>query len=320
MRMRRRTIIGAALAMGLPFRVSLAQGYPSRPITFLCPWPAGGGGDLQMRVLAKLVGANLGEKVVVENKPGATGTLAAAGVARMKADGYSVAQSHDGVLRQPFITPSGYDPATDFTYVIGVSENVFGLVVKADSPWRSFQEFMDYARQNPNAVAIAVPGRGSPGHRVCDSLAAAYKLKWTIVPYKGTVDSLNGLMGGHVTAAAEASAWVTHVDSGRLRVLAVFGSRRLKRYPNVPTLKDLGLDIVEFSPWGIVGPASMEPTVVKTLHDAIRRAMDDPEFVALLETLGQEPIYMSSDAYRKYALEAIPFQKAVVEKYGLRQS
>ena len=320
MRMRRRTIIGAALALGLPFRASLAQGYPARPITFHCPWPAGGGGDLQMRVLAKLVGAILGEKVVVENKPGATGTLAAASVARMKADGYSVAQSHDGVLRQPFITPSGYDPATDFTYVIGVSENVFGLVVKADSPWRSFQEFMDYARQNPNAVAIAVPGRGSPGHRVCDSLAAAYKLKWTIVPYKGTVDSLNGLMGGHVTAAAEASAWVTHVDSGRLRVLAVFGSRRLKRYPNVPTLKDLGLDIVEFSPWGIVGPAGMEQAVVKTVHDAVKRAMDDPEFVALLETLGQEPIYMSSDAYRKYALEAIPFQKAVVEKYGLRQS
>ena len=103
-------------------------------------------------------------------------------------------------------------------------------------------------------------------------------------------------------------------------MLAVFGSRRLKRYPNVPTLKDLGLDIVEFSPWGIVGPAGMEQAVVKTVHDAVKRAMDDPEFVALLDTLGQEPIYMSSDAYRKYALEAIPFQKAVVEKYGLRQS
>ena len=320
MRMPRRTFFGAALAICLPFRVLLAQGYPSRPITFLCPWPAGGGGDLQMRVLAKLVGANLGEKVVVENKPGATGTLAAAGVARMKADGYAVAQSHDGVLRQPFITPSGYDPAVDFTYIIGVSENVFGLVVKTDSPWRTFQEFMEYARQNPNAVSIAVPGRGSPGHRVCDSLIAAYKMKWTIVPYKGSVDSLNGLMGGHVTAAAEASTWVTHVDSGRLRLLAVFGSRRLKRYPNVPTLKDLGLDIVEFSPWGIVGPAGMEQAVVKTVHDAVKRAMDDPEFIALLETLGQEPIYMSSDAYRKYALEAIPFQKAVVEKYGLRQS
>ena len=312
--------MGTALVMSLPFRAVLAQGFPSRPVTFLCPWPAGGGGDLQMRVLAKSVGAILGEKVVVENKPGATGTLAAAGVARMKPDGYSVAQSHDGVLRQPFITPSGYDPATDFTYIIGVSETVFGLVVKADSPWRSIQDFMEYARLNPGAVSIAVPGRGSPGHRACDSLAAAHKVKWTTVPYKGTVDSLNALMGGHVTAAAEASTWVTHVDSGRLRLLAAFGGKRLKRYPNVPTLKESGFDIVEFSPWGIVGPAGMEPSVVKALHDAVKRAMDDPEFVALLETLGQEPVYMSSDAYRKYALEAIPFQKTVVEKYGLRQN
>ena len=320
MRVSRRTFMGTALVMSLPFRAVLAQGFPSRPVTFLCPWPAGGGGDLQMRVLAKSVGAILGEKVVVENKPGATGTLAAAGVARMKPDGYSVAQSHDGVLRQPSITPSGYDPATDFTYIIGVSENVFGLVVKADSPWRSIQDFMEYARLNPGAVSIAVPGRGSPGHRACDSLAAAHKVKWTTVPYKGTVDSLNALMGGHVTAAAEASTWVTHVDSGRLRLLAAFGDKRLKRYPNVPTLKESGFDIVEFSPWGIVGPAGMEPAVVRALHDAIRRAMDEPEFVALLETLGQEPVYMSSDAYRKYALEAIPFQKTVVEKYGLRQN
>lgn len=273
-----------------------------------------------MRLLAKAVGALLGEKVVVENRPGATGTLAAAAVARMKPDGYSVAQSHDGVLRQPFISPSGYDPAIDFTYIIGVSENVFGLVVKADSPWRTFQEFIDHTRRNPGAVTIAVPGRGSPGHRACDSIAAAQRLQWTTVPYKGTVDSLNGLMGGHVTAAAEASAWVTHVDSGRLRLLAAFGGKRLKRYPNVPTLRELGVDAAEFSPWGMVGPAGMEPAIVKTLHDAFRRAMDDPEFVSLLDTLGQEPIYMSSETYRKYALEAIPFQKAVVEKYGLRQN
>ena len=315
----RRSFAAAALAALLAARFARAQGFPSRPITFLCPWPAGGGGDLQMRTLARLAGAIFGEKVVVENRPGATGTLAAAAVARMKPDGYTVAQSHDGVLRQPFITPSGYDPAADFTYVIGVSENVFGMVVRADSPWRTFPQFVEHARKNPDAVSIAVPGKGSPGHRVCDSIATAQKLKWTTVPYKGTVDSLNGLMGGHVNAAAEASTWVTHVDNGRLRLLAVFGGRRLKRYPNVPTLKELGFDIVEFSPWGIVGPAGMEPGVVSVLHDAVRRAMDDPEFVSLLETLGQEPVYMSADAYRKYALEAIPFQKSVVERYGLRQ-
>jgi len=96
--------------------------------------------------------------------------------------------------------------------------------------------------------------------------------------------------------------------------------KRLKRYPNVPTLKEVGLDSVEFSPWGIVGPSGMEPAVVRTMHDAIKRSMDDLEFVSLLETLGQEPVYMSSDAYRRHALEAIPVQKAIVEKYGLKGS
>jgi tripartite-type tricarboxylate transporter receptor subunit TctC len=316
----RRDFVGALAAIGLPISSAFAQGFPARTITLICPWPAGGGADTQMRGLAKGAGAVLGQTVIVENRPGATGTLAAAFTARARPDGYTLAQSHNAVLRQPFITATQYDAAKDFTYIIGISDNPFGLVVKADSPWGSFEEFLNHARQNPDKVTIAVPGIGSPGHLVADQIVATQKVRWTPVPYKGTADSMQALLGGHVTAAAESTGWVPFVESGRLRLLAVFGNRRLKKYPNVPTLKEVGIDVADFSPWGIVGPAGMDPFVTKTLHDAFKKAMEDPEFVTLLGTLAQEPLYMSGDAYRKYAVDALPFQKSVVEKYGLRQN
>ena len=320
MTLSRRTFIAALCAAGLPLPRAVAQAFPSRPITLVCPWPPGGGGDLQLRTLAKAAGAILGQNMIVENRPGATGTIGAASIVRAKPDGYTLAQSHNAVLRQPYVTTTSWNAVKDFTYIIGVSDNPFGLVVKTDAPWRSFQEFLDYARQNPGVVTIAVPGKGSPGHQMADQIATARGLQWTPVPYKGTADSLQALIGGHVTAAAESTGWVPYVDSGRARLLAVFSDRRMKRYPNVPTLKELGVNAADYSPWGIVGPAGMTPTVVKTLHDSFKKAMDEPEFAAALGALAQEPVYMNSDEYRKYAIDAIPFQTTRVDKYGLKQN
>lgn len=317
----RRRLVGAAVgAATLPWRLARAQSFPSRPITMYCPWPPGGGADLQLRSLAKLASATLGQQVLIENRPGATGTLGAAAVARARPDGYLLTQSHNAVLRQPFIAPTPWDPLKDFTYLIGVSDNPFGLVVKPDAPWRMLADFVEHARRNPDTLSIAVPGRGSPGHLVADALASGEKLRWTVVPTKGTADSLQSLLGGHVSAAAESTGWVPQVEAGRLRLLAVFGNRRMRKFPDVPTLRESGFAVSDFSPWGIVGPAGLEPEVARTLHDAFRRAMDDAEFLQVLSTLGQEPVYMSSDDYRRYATEAVPFQRSVVERYGLRQS
>ena len=320
MRLSKRVFLAALLACGMSLSSALSQTFPSRPITLVCPWPPGGGGDLQLRALARGAGAILGQNVVVENRPGATGTIGAASIVRAKPDGYTLAQSHNAVLRQPYVTTTTWDATKDFTYIIGVSDNPFGLVVKADAPWRSFQEFLDYARQNPGVVTIAVPGKGSPGHQMADQIASARSVQVTPVPYKGTADSLQALMGGHVNAAAESTGWVPYVDGGRARLLAVFTERRMKRYPNVPTLKELGVNAADYSPWGIVGPAGLEPSVAKTLHDAFKKAMEEPEFAAVLGALAQESVYMSSDDYRKYVLDAIPFQKTLVEKYGLKQN
>lgn len=318
--MKRRSLLLAGTGLALLPGLVRAQAFPARPIVLVCPWPAGGGADVQLRTLAKLVGAALGQNMLVENRPGATGTLGAGSIARAKPDGYLIAQSHNAVLRQPFVADTPWDAARDFTYIIGISDNPFGLVVRADSQWQTLEQFLDHARSAPRTVTIAVPGRGSPGHIVADSIAATQRIDWTVVPYKGTADSLQNLMGGHVTAAAESTGWAPYVDAGRARLLAVFGDKRLKKYPNVPTLRERGIALSDFSPWGIVGPAGMEAAVVRTLHDAFRKAMQESEFVALLEKLAQEPVYMSTEQYRDYALRAIPFQKTLVDKYNLRQN
>jgi tripartite-type tricarboxylate transporter receptor subunit TctC len=306
------------IAVALCAQSVLAQVFPVRPIVLICPWPPGGSSDVPMRLLAKAAEKHLGQNVVIENRAGATGTLGAAAVARANPDGYLLSQSLNSVLRQPFLVDTAYDAAKDFTYIIGVSEFPFGLVVRADSPWKTLQDFIAFAQRNPGEINIAVPGLGSPGHYIMDTLSAQLNIRWTIVPYKGTVDSMNGLMGGHVSAAAESTGWAPFVDGGKARLLAVFTARRLKKYPDVPTLRDLGYDLVDRSPWGIVGPRGMDPVIVRKLHDAFHKAMNDRDFIAMLANFSQEPQYMSSDEYFAFALDMIPKQKNLVEKYGLR--
>lgn len=317
--MKRRHLIAAGAGAAVIASSSWAQSaYPGRTITLICPWPPGGGADVQLRMLAKLMGAELGQQVIVENRPGATGSLGALALVRAKPDGYTIAQSHNAVLRQPFIAPTPYDPVKDFTYIIGVSDNPFGLVVREDREWKTLDQFLEYARKNPGKVNIAVPGKGSPGHLVSDQIASQFDLHWTTVPYRGTANSLQALLAGDVDAAAESTGWVPFVEAGKVRLLSVFTRQRLKKFPNVPTLIEQKINASDFSPWGIVGPVGMDPAVTVKLHDAIRRSMDKPEFVSLLATLAQEPLYMSPGRYVEYVREAIPQQKLIVDKYNLK--
>ena len=315
---RRELMIAGAGALALATTSKAQSAYPTRPITLICPWPPGGGADVQLRMLAKVMTISLGQPVVVENRPGATGSLGALALVQAKPDGYTIAQSHNGVLRQPFIATTPYDPLKDFTYIIGVSDNPFGLVVREDSPIRNLEQFLQHARSNPGKVNIAVPGKGSPGHLVSDQIALQYDLKWTTVPYRGTANSMQALLAGEVDAAAESTGWVPFVESAKMRLLAVFGRQRMKKFPAVPTLVEQKINAMDFSPWGIVGPAGMDSAIVAKLHDTIRRAMETPEFVNLLASLGQEPVYMSPAKYVEYVREAVPQQKLIVEKYNLK--
>lgn len=319
--MKRRDLLAAGAGAALAGAAwSQATAWPTRPITLICPWPPGGGADVQLRMLAKLMSSQLGQPVVIENRPGATGSLGAVALMQARPDGYTLSQSHNGVLRQPFIAPTPYDPVKDFTYIIGVSDNPFGLVVREDREWKTLEQFIEHARRNPGKVTIGVPGRGSPGHLVSDQMAAQFDLKWTVVPYRGTANTMQALLAGEIDAAAESTGWVPFVEGNKARLLAVFSRQRFRKFPNVPTLIEQKINAWDYSPWGIVAPAGLDPAIATRLHDTIRRVMDNPEFTHLLSTLAQEPIYMSPQQYLAYVRETLPQQKVIVEKYNLRAS
>jgi tripartite-type tricarboxylate transporter receptor subunit TctC len=288
-------------------------------VTLICPWPPGGGADAQMRALAEATSRALGQKVVIENKPGAVGTLGPSALVSAKPDGYLLSQCTNAVFRQPFITKTAYDPKTDFTYVIGITGFQFGLVVQATSPWKSLAEFVDHAKRNPGKLTYGTFGIGSPPHVAMDRIAKANGIQWTHIPFKGTSEDIAQLLGGHISASADGTGWAAHVDSGALRALAVFGDKRLKRWPSVPTLKELGYDIVETSPWGIIAPKGVDAEAVKILHDGFKTGMQDPAFLAVLDSLAQEPMYMSGEEYHRHALAQIPYQQKIVETYELKK-
>ncbi len=295
---------------------ALAQGYPNRPITLIVPWPAGGSTDTHLRKLSELASKHLGQSIIVENKPGAGGMLGPAGMAaNARPDGYTLSQLTVGAFRQPHMQKVDWDPLKDFTYIIGVSGYTFGVVVKSDSPIKSFNEFMAYARANPGKLSYGSTGTGTSPHLLMEEVATKAGVQLLHVPFKGNADSTQALMGGHVMAQSDATGWGKFVDAGTFRLLATFGGERARW--GAPTAKELGYDVVSYSPYGIVGPKGMDPAVVKTLHDAFKKAIDDPEHDKVLKQLDQVYWYKSSQDYAKWATEQYVSERALIERLGL---
>jgi len=309
-----------AAAMLFLSTVAQAQQFPARPVTLVVPWPPGGGTDIGMRALALATEKHLGQKIVIENKPGASGTIGPANMAAGAApDGYTIAQIPITVFRLPFIQKTNYDPAKDFTYVIQVTGYTFGVVVKASAPWKTFDELLDYAKANPGKINYGAPGPGTSLHITMEQIAKQKGIKWTMVPFKGQADSLTALLGGHIDVESNSTGWAGAVNAGDARLLVTWGAQRTKNWPNVPTLKDLGINMVSNSPFGIAGPKGMDPAVVKVLHDAFLKGMKEPSYLDAMAKLDQEEYYLNTADYQAYAKKQIAEQKQLVEELGLKQ-
>ena len=308
----------AAASLAAPFGGAWAQGFPDRPITLIVPWPPGGSTDRHLRTLAEIAGRNLGQTIVVQNQPGAGGTLGPGNMAlNAKPDGYTIAQFPMGMLRLPHMQKTAWHPINDFTFIIGVSGYTFGFTVLADSPFKTFNDYIEAARKEPGKINYGSTGTGTSPHLLIEEIAGNAKVTLIHVPYKGNADLMQALLGGHVMAQSDATGWDKFVDGGQMRLLVTFGENRTKRWPNVPTAKELGYGVVSSSPYGIVGPKGMDPAVVKTLHDAFRKAMDDPKHLETLEQLNQELWYRSGDDYAAWARETFARDKALIERLGL---
>ena len=317
--MRLRTLLAFCIAAAGGLASPLARAadaYPSRPITLIVPWPAGGSTDTHLRKLGELASRHLGQPIVIENKPGASGMLGPSAMARNAApDGYTLSQLTVAAFRQPYMQKVDWDPMRDFSYIIGVSGYTFGIVVKSDSPFKTFDDLIAYAKANPGKMSYSSTGTGTSPHLLVEDLAAKAGVQLLHVPYKGNADSTQALMGGHVMAQSDATGWGKFVDQGAFRLLVTFGEQRTRW--GAPTAKELGYDVVSYSPYGIVGPKGMDPKVVKTLHDAFKKAMDDPEHTKLLQTLDQVYWYKSTEDYARWAAEQYVSERALIERLGL---
>jgi tripartite-type tricarboxylate transporter receptor subunit TctC len=309
----------ACLALSLwPGAASHAGTFPERPIRLIVPWPAGGTSDAVLRPLAAAAAKQLGQPVVVENRAGANGTLGLLALIQAKPDGYTLSQLPVTVYTAAHTSGLSFNPVTDLTYIIHLTAYTFGLVVRADSPWKTFDELIAYARTHPNEITYGTSGPVSPGHVAMEQIAAARGVRFTHVPYKGVADATLAILGGHIHAVATSSGWGPQVEAGKLRLLATFGKARTKRWPRVATLRELGLAVVVESPYGLVGPRGMDPAVVKRLHDAFLRALDDPATQTAMGQFDQVKDYLGPADYAAYGRKLDAEQAAIVRQLGLQ--
>ena len=310
------TSLAAAATTALPGLVR-AQAFPSKPIRLICPWPAGGSTDAVMRALAESAGKALGGQMIIDNKPGASGMLGPNELVGAKPDGYTLSQLTIGVLRLPHMQKMQFDPMKDFTYIACLTGYTFGIVVRADSPIKTVKDLVDYAKANPEKFSYGSTGNGTTPHLAVEEFASRAGIKLQHVPFKGSTDGLQALLGGHIMAHSDATGWAPHVEAGTLRLLATYGSKRTKRWSSVPTLTELGYDTVSDSPFGIGAPKGMDPALTLRLHDAFKKTLDDPAVLATFEKYDQSVIYMNSADYTQFARDNYVKEKAVIERLGL---
>jgi len=312
----RRSLLCLAL-LGFAASAAHAQSFPARPIKLVIAFPAGGPTDITMRQLADNASKIIGQQIVVENKPGAGGTLPAQALQSAPADGYTIGQIPLGVFRLPYTTKINWDPVKDISYVINVTGYAFGIAVPADSPIKNWNEFVAYAKANPGKLTYGSTGTMTSPHLTTELIAQQLGIQLQHVPYKGSADLSQAVLGNHLMAIADSTGFAPLVEAGKLRVLNTWGEKRLAKFPDAPTLKELGLDIVQNSPFGIGAPKGTPPEVVKKLHDAFKQAMEEPSYVASLGRYDMLPNYMSSTDYTKFAQTTFTREKALIEKLGL---
>lgn len=315
----RRLLLGAGAAtLAAP---AVAQGgFPSRPIRLVVPWLASAAADIQLRGFAPIAQRHLGQPIVIENRAGASGILGPQLVANeARGDGYLLTQMHNSAIRVPFMMARPpFDLMSDFTYIIRLVGYSYGVVVRPDSPWQTFQQFLDHVKANPGRVSFGTAGVGTTQHVTMEMIARQQGLQWVHVPFRGGGDDVQALLGGNLDAVASSSLWAEMVQNGQLRLLVSFGEERIRRFPTVPTLREVGIPIAQISPYGVVGPKAMDPGVVRALHDAFHRALMDPEHAALRERMDMPLAYLDSAAYAASMPATIEEQRTVVRDLDLR--
>lgn len=313
------TVACAAVSLA-PMTAAHAQSaadFPSKPVTLIVPFAAGTTADLLFRGYAEVAAKHLGQPVIVDNKPGGSATLGPAQLATMKPDGYAIGQIAIPAFRVPVMQKATYDPVSSFTYVIHLGGYTLGAVVKADSPYKTFKDVVEFARANPGKFTYTTIGPATTNAIAMELMAAQSGVKFTHVPGKGGGEGIAQVLGGHVNAMVESPSWAGAVASGDLRLLLILNGERSKKWPDTPTLQEFGYKYSFDSPFGLAGPKGMDPEVVKKLHDAFKLAYEDPKVIELHEKFDFVRRYMNTADYQAFVPKLAAEEKAALQQLGL---
>jgi tripartite-type tricarboxylate transporter receptor subunit TctC len=286
------------MLLSLAFSAPAIAAYPDRPITILVGFVPGGSMDLSTRALAKSAEKILGQPIVIENKPGGTGTVALASLLAQKHDGYTLCGTPSSVLiRVSQQQQVPFKAFTSFKPVIGFAEPQLGIVVKNDAPWKTLKEMTAEAAKHPGNFKYATTGMGSTTHAAVEEIAGKDKLQLIHIPYKGSMEALTALLGGHVEFASLTSELVPAVKAGQARLLAVMSEKRSPKYPRVPTMKELGYGFTNDAVFAIVAPSDIDPAIAKKLEDAFIAAAKSREYLETLDRINMIPVDYDGRAF-----------------------
>jgi tripartite-type tricarboxylate transporter receptor subunit TctC len=296
-------IIACSLAMTshLIHAGRAAAAYPDRPIALLVGFAPGGSMDLSARALTNAVKKILGVPVVIENKPGGTGTVALTSMLAQKPDGYTLCATPSSVLiRVPQMQQVPFRPLKSFKPIIGYSTPQLGIVVKSDAPWKTLNELVDDARKHPGKIKYATTGVGSTTHAAVEEIASKERAQMIHVPYKGGSEALPALLGGHVDFASLTSEFVPSMKAGQIRLLATMSEKRLPKFANVPTLKEAGYDFVNDAVFSIVGPYNLPPASVEKLERSFAEAITNKDYLETLDRIDLVPVFYSGKQFEDF--------------------
>ncbi len=275
--------------------------YPSRPITFIVAFPAGGATDLMYRLLTKEAERYIGQPIVVVNRPGGGGTIGVSAVASAKGDGYTIGQNPSGgfLAIMPYLEKLPYHPLKDFRYIMQFSELNFGVIVKADSHFKTFKDIITYARENPKKLTYATNSPRSISNLIIEHIARKEGVEMTHIPFRGSAEYQNALLGGHVQFTAGEFSY-SLLEAGQIRVLLFLGERRSEEYSQIPILKDLGYDLICPVFNGVAGPKDITDEISKKLEDAFTKAVKEQAFIKGMKDLHITIRYRNSKEFADY--------------------
>jgi tripartite-type tricarboxylate transporter receptor subunit TctC len=309
--------IGIAVFLLVGTIPAAAQDYPNKPINLIIQYPPGGTTDLTARALANGARKYLGQPVICENRSGGGGTVGVALVAAKPPDGYTIGIVTSAPTMAFHMGKLNFHPLNDLTPIIRWGNYLFGIAVRTDSPWKTMQELIQYVKQNPDKVSYGSPGVGSPPHLAMEELSLVANIKFIHIPAKGIAENVTALLGKHIEVISDSSGWAPYVDSKDFRLLAIWSESRCERYPQAPTIKEVGYDVVARSHLGVIGPKGMPKPIVAKIHDAFRKAMEDPEYKAVMKKFDMNDYYLNTEDYSSYMKSDFENIEKLVKRLGL---